>query len=211
MNYLERTLCSPRWQWLNRLVGPYVWSGDERNQWMRVVMNAELEKRIAGLNPSTLKACEISGRKWDRPNLFREYRALDYPEFDICKGPSAEPFDLVIAEQVFEHLLWPYRAGRNVHAMLNPGGHFLVSTPFLVKVHNHPVDCSRWTETGLKHFLAECGFPLEQIVTGSWGNRACVRSNLGRRWTIYQRWRHSLKNEPDFPMVVWALAKKGTS
>ena len=28
------------------------------------------------------------------------------------------------------------------------------------------------------------------------------------RWQIYQSWRHSLKNEPDFPIVVWALARK---
>ncbi len=209
MNYLERTLSSPRWRWLNRLVGPFVWSGHAHNQWMRVVLNRELDRLVAGLNPAALKACEISGRFWDRPNLFREYRALEYPAFDLCDAPHAESFDLVLAEQVFEHLLWPYRAGRNVLAMLNPGGHFLVSTPFLVKVHRYPVDCSRWTETGLKHFLAECGFPLESIVTGSWGNRACVRSNFGPRWTIYQKWRHSLANESDFPIVVWALAKKG--
>ena len=208
MNYFERTLSSPRWRWLNRIVGPLVWSGHAHNQWMRVVLNRELDKLVAGLKPNELKACEISGRYWDRPNYFREYRALEFPEFDVCAGPHAEPFDLVIAEQVFEHLLWPYRAGRNVHAMLAPGGHFLVSVPFLVKVHPYPVDCSRWTELGLKHFLAECGFDLKTIVTGSWGNRACVNSNFGPRWTIYQTWRHSLANEPDFPIVVWALAKK---
>ncbi len=210
MNYLERTLSSPRWQWLNRMVGPFVWSGHSHNQWMRVVLNRELDKLVGGLKPNELKACEISGRYWDRSNYFREYRALEFPEFDICTGPHDEKFDLVIAEQVFEHLLWPYRAGRNVHAMLAPGGHFLVSVPFLVKVHRYPVDCSRWTELGLKHFLAECGFDLENIVTGSWGNRACVKSNFGPRWTIYQKWRHSLANDPDFPIVVWALAKKGT-
>jgi SAM-dependent methyltransferase len=209
MNYLERTLSSPRWQWLNRIVGPFVWSGHAHNQWMRIVLNRELDRLVHELEPSTLKACEISGLFWNRPNLFREYRHLEYPEFDLCAAPHPETFDLVIAEQVFEHLLWPYRAGRNVLAMLNPGGHLLISTPFLVKVHRYPVDCSRWTETGLKHFLAECGFPLEGIVTGSWGNRACVRSNFGRRWTIFQKWRHSLANEPDFPIVVWALAKKG--
>ena len=211
MNYFERTLSSPRWQWLNRIVGPFFWSGHSHNQWLRVVLNRELDKLVAGLKPNEMKACEISGRYWDRPNLFREYKSLEFPAFDICAGPHAESFDLVIAEQVFEHLLWPYRAGRNVHAMLAPGGHFLVSVPFLVKVHRYPVDCSRWTELGLKHFLAECGFDLDCIVTGSWGNRACVNSNFGPRWTIYRKWRHSLANEPDFPIVVWALAKKGAA
>ena len=208
MNYLERTLSSPRWQWLNRLVGPFVWSGEPGNQWLRVVMNRETEKLVAGLNPPTLKALEISGRNWDRPGYFREYLSLEYPAYDVCAAAYPDTFDLVLAEQVFEHLLWPYRAARNVYQMLNSGGHFLISTPFLLKVHNYPIDCSRWTELGLKHFLAECGFPLENIVTASWGNRACVRANFGPRWVIYQKWLHSLRNEPDVPVVVWALARK---
>ncbi len=208
MNYWERTLSSPRWQWLNRIVGPWVWSGHAHNQWMRVVMNRELDRIISELTPSNLKTCEISGRYWERSNFFGSYIVLEYPDFDLCEGPHPETFDLIIAEQVFEHLLWPYRAGRNVHTMLNPGGWFLITTPFLVKHHPYPVDCSRWTELGLKHLLAECGFDLHQIQTGSWGNRACVQSNFGSRWTIYQKWRHSLKNDPEFPIVVWALARK---
>jgi hypothetical protein len=114
---------------------------------------------------------------------------------------------LIIAEQVFEHLLWPYRAGKNVHRMLNQGGYFLITTPFLVRIHSGPTDCSRWTETGIRYFLAECGFSLERIQTGSWGNRACVRANFSQ-WSRYRRLVHSLRNEPSFPVVVWALAQK---
>jgi hypothetical protein len=89
--------------------------------------------------------------------------------------------------------------------MLNPGGYFLVTTPFLVKIHNAPVDCSRWTETGLKYFLAECGFDLDTIQTASWGNRVCVKTNLFRWWE-YRKHFHSLHNG-DF-LVVSALARK---
>jgi hypothetical protein len=38
--------------------------------------------------------------------------------------------DIIIAEQVFEHLLWPYRAVRNVFQMLTPNGALLVTTHF---------------------------------------------------------------------------------
>jgi len=48
---------------------------------------------------------------------------------------------------------------------------------------------------------------LENIVTESWGNRACIKANWPR-WQVYQSWRHSLKNEPEYPIVVWALARK---
>ena len=181
--------------------------GASDEQWARVVMNRETRAMVAGLEPGRLKALEISGNGWGNQMTFREYRSVSYPEFDICESRLAETFDLIIAEQVFEHLLWPYRAGRNVHAMLNPGGHFLITTPFLVKIHDAPADCTRWTETGIRYFLAECGFDLERIRTGSWGNRACVRGNLSR-WWAYRRLIHSLRNEPDFPVEVWALAEK---
>ena len=91
--------------------------------------------------------------------------------------------------------------------MLAPGGYFLLSTPFLIRIHNNPTDCSRWTEVGMKHFLAECGFPLEKVQTGSWGNRSCVVGNF-ETFVPYRSRLHSLRNEPKYPMVIWALAQK---
>jgi hypothetical protein len=82
-----------------------------------------------------------------------------------------------------------------------------VTTPFLLKIHEVPIDCSRWTPLGMRYFLAECGFPFEKVEAYSWGNRSCVKGNFNH-WQIYRRWRHSLANEPDFPVVVWALAQK---
>lgn len=205
--YLRRTMLSPRWQFARAFLEPWLASGGPETQWLRQVMNREVEKLVAGINPSSRSALEISGTRWQREGLFRQYKTVDYPEFDICKDRLDESFDLIIAEQVFEHLLWPYRAGRNVYVMLNAGGRFLVTTPFLVRIHNHPVDCSRWTEIGMRCLLQECGFEEQKIVTGSWGNRACVVGNFDR-WRIYREGRHSLENEPDFPVMVWALATR---
>jgi hypothetical protein len=205
--YFKRLMFSPRWWLARKLFGPFFLSGDPSTQWLRIVLNQKTREIIDGLGPHNLHALEISGTFWNRPGLFKEYVSVDYPEYDVCEQPLERRFDLIIAEQVFEHLLWPYRAGRNVYKMLENGGAFLITTPFLLRIHNHPADCSRWTETGLRYFLAECGFPLERITTGSWGNRACVEANFSH-WRTYQSWRHSLKNEPDFPIVVWALARK---
>lgn len=191
-----------------RVAGPLVVAGDSGNQWLRVVMNRETKQIVDSLNPAKLKALEISGDRWNQAGLFAQYKSVDFPQFDICKDRLEEKFDLIIAEQVFEHLLWPYRAARNVFDMLNPGGYFLITTPFLVRIHPFPTDCTRWSETGMQYFLAECGFPLEQISVASWGNRACVRSHLRRKWVVYRSWQHSLRNEPAYPVVVWALAQK---
>lgn len=174
--------------------------------WCRVIMNQETLKLITALDTKRLDAMEISGSRWAFCP-FRSYKTVSYPEFDICSPPPGISVDVVIAEQVFEHLMWPFRAGKVVHAMLRPEGYLLITTPFLIRNHNDPIDCSRWTETGIKYFLAECGFPLEKIHTGSWGNRKCIISNFNK-WTRYKKWIHSLDNEPDFPMVVWALAQK---
>lgn len=187
---------------------PIIEQRDDASQhWCRIVMNRATRDWVAALDPSRLKALEISGCAWESALPFRSYRAVFFPEYDVCAGPLDETFDLVLAEQVFEHLLWPYRAGRHIHQMLNLGGHLLITTPFLIRVHDYPVDCTRWTELGLKHLLAECGFPMENIRTGSWGNRACVIANF-TQWPNYEPEIHSLENEPDFPLVVWALAQK---
>jgi len=175
--------------------------------WPRVVMNQRIAELVKPLGTTQMAALEIGGVNW-KETRFASYRSVDYPEYDVCAGPLAEAaFDFVVAEQVLEHLLWPYRAVRHVWQMLRPGGYFLVSTPFLIKVHEFPVDCSRWTETGLKHLLAEGGFPLEHFVTGSWGNRACVTTGL-KRVPHWIPWWHSLRNEPKLPVMVWALAHK---
>lgn len=181
-------------------------TGEQKVDWCRVVMNQKLSELLDGLAPAKLKVLEISGNNWERKG-FGSYKALHYPEFDICAGSTAEHYDLIILDQVLEHVLWPFRAVKNLNQMLTPGGYALVATPFLLRLHHEPTDCSRWTELGLKHLLAEGGFPLEKIKTGSWGNRACVVANFNR-WMPYRSRIHSLANEPDFPVVVWALAQK---
>jgi SAM-dependent methyltransferase len=184
------------------------WAGtNPHQQWARVVMDRETKNLIGRLNVRDLSALEISGTKW-RDAGFGTYEAVQYPEYDVCERPYRhEGFDIVVAEQVLEHVLWPYRAVRHIHQSLRPNGYFMVTTPFLIRIHRHPTDCSRWSETGLKHLLAEGGFALDRIVTGSWGNRGCVVSNF-RKWTPFNRYFHSLRNEPDYPVVVWALAQK---
>jgi SAM-dependent methyltransferase len=175
----------------------------------RLVLNQEVANVVAKLPTAQLDALEISGTAWEGAG-FKSYESQRYPDYDVCSGPLARQFDIIIADQVFEHLLWPYRAGRNVHQMLRPGGYFLLATPFLQKVHECPHDCTRWTETGLRYLLAECGFPVERTVTGSWGNRMAAKANLNpNKFPTYSPLLHrNLKNDPLFPVQVWALARK---
>ena len=181
--------------------------GFESVNWTRVVMIRESKKLIEELNPRQLNVLEISGNTW-RTFGFASYRSVDYPQYDICKNVLTERFTLIIAEQVFEHVAHPHLAVNNIYAMLEKGGCFYISVPFMYPVHEAPQDCARWTETGLRHLLTGGGFPEEKIVTQSWGNRGVVQRLLKGGSLTYNRYFHSLRNEPKFPVVVWGVARK---
>src|ERR1044072_9677359 len=83
--------------------------GYEETLWTRKVSDQETRRLISALNPSYLSAFEISGQVW-RDYGFGSYRSVDYPAFDICESVLNEYFDLVIAEHIFEHLLYPHKA-----------------------------------------------------------------------------------------------------
>ncbi len=142
--------------------------GIEHVDRVRATMYRDCKKFIDSIGPENKDVLEISGGRFWNGFDFKSFTKTEYPGFDICEDVLDRKFDLIIADQVFEHLLWPYRAGKNVYEMLRPGGYFIVATPFLVKVHNIPHDCSRWTETGIKYFLAECGFPFLSSVDFRW-------------------------------------------
>lgn len=175
-------------------------------------MNQKIEEFVRSLDWSRIDCLEISGSGSQGRYNFRSYRTAQYPEYDVCDRPlDNAQFDLVIAEQVLEHVLRPDRAVANVYQMLRPGGIFVVSTPFLVKIHEEPLDLHRWTERGMRQLLEVAGFTV--LSTSSWGNRKCLLADMrpGVEWTDYKAGVHSLENEPQFPIVVWAFGKKSNS
>jgi 2-polyprenyl-3-methyl-5-hydroxy-6-metoxy-1,4-benzoquinol methylase len=108
------------------------------DHWIRIVMDQETARLVRGLDVQHSSALEISGAKW-KDFGFARYKSVGYPDYDVCAGVLEEKFDVILAEQVFEHVLWPYRGVRNVFQMLKPNGAFLITTPFLVKIHGFPV------------------------------------------------------------------------
>jgi SAM-dependent methyltransferase len=179
--------------------------GYEETLWTRKVADMEVRRLVQHITPPPSSVLEISGFSWQEFG-FDSYQSADYPAFDICEQTLPEKFDLIIAEHILEHLLHPQRAIKNIHSMLNPGGHLLTVTPFLYKVHPNPNDLTRWTEQGLKELLLAGGFV--SITTGSWGNRSCIKATMRKEYRLFNRYLHSLLNEPDFPVVVWGLAKR---
>jgi hypothetical protein len=175
--------------------------------WQRIVLNQTINAHIASLDPPSRTAAEISGDTHaDKP--WKSYTKLEYPDFDICAPLSDDRrFDVVICEQVLEHVPDPCAAAHNLRALCVPGGHVIVSTPFLVKIHELAIlaleDYWRFTPRGLRTVLERAGLRVEEV--GTWGNRLCVTGNLSR-WAGYRGW-HPMGNEPDVPVQVWAFAR----
>jgi SAM-dependent methyltransferase len=179
----------------------------------RIVMQKTSRAWIRGLNPAALDAVEISG-KWGESFAFRSYRAFRFPAHDPCAGPfrdgDGKPVkaDLILANQVWEHIDRPFAATRNVYRMLRPGGWFWLAVPFHIPYHAVPVDCSRWSARGLANLLAEAGFDPATIRAEQWGNRAAALRNLETPWPPEYRPGDDLTNDPDFPIVAWAMAQR---
>lgn len=179
----------------------------DTRDWQRVVMYEKCDAFIDGLRPPRMDALEISPGHNFQKHAFRSFAKTDYPKFNICEDQLDREFDLIIADQVWEHLKWPYKAARNVYTMLRPGGWFVCTVPFMIRLHYAPIDCSRWSEDGLRYFLAECGWDLKCIQSGSWGNRAYIKAHMDGTWPR-RGILGSLKNEPDWPVAVWAFAQR---
>ena len=161
-----------------------------------------------------MSVAEISGQ-WGKYLNFGTYEQFRYPKYDICKGPfegeddRPRKFDLIIADQVWEHLDRPYAATKNVCKMMKRGSYFYIATPFLIPFHAVPQDNSRWSARGLRNLLVECGFDENAIRTSQWGNRAAALRNLEPVWPPeHDTENDDLSNDPDFPITAWALAQK---
>jgi SAM-dependent methyltransferase len=180
--------------------------GGPDDQWCRIVMNRRIADHIRDLDPARCSAVEISGTSHSG-YAWRQYTSSQYPALDICAPPAELPqYDLVICEQVLEHVRDPWTATRTLHDLCRPGGRAIVSTPFLVKVHPTPDDYWRFTEDGLRRLLEGSGFVVDEV--DSWGSKRAVRGNL-RRFPPMRSWR-SLRNQDEFPLVVWAFAHRTT-
>jgi SAM-dependent methyltransferase len=171
---------------------------------LRVVMNADSRRAFESLDPASLHVAEISGAFWtELPWASRT--ELKFPEFDLCDPPAElpGPFDLVICEQVLEHVRDPLRAVDTLRRLCKRDGHVFVSTPFLVRVHASPADYWRFTPQGMELLLRSQG--LTPLWVRSWGNRRVIVANFDY-WTRPVPWRR-LRNEPNLPAMVWSLAQ----
>ena len=69
--------------------------------------------------------------------------------------------DMVMCNQVFEHVRQPFDAAKSLFHMIRPGGLLLWSAPFLERSHAVPKDFFRYTGDGAREVLQSAGFKVE--------------------------------------------------
>jgi SAM-dependent methyltransferase len=173
-----------------------------REHWCRVEMYRHAVELFRRAAPS-LDVLEFSGTVWGDLLPWASYTPVY--GVDVCYAPVvAEMYDLVILDQVLEHVRAPAEAIANARRLLRPGGQLFVSTPFLIRYHPDPIDLWRWTAPGLAQMLKWQG--LRDVEAWSWGNAQCVRANL-HEWAIVPPGGPG-ENDERFPVTVWAVGTR---
>jgi SAM-dependent methyltransferase len=73
---------------------------------------------------------------------------------------AAHTFDTVLATEVLEHVENVERAASELFRVLTPGGHALITVPYLYPTHEAPYDFRRFTHFGLADLLKRHGFEV---------------------------------------------------
>ena len=72
-------------------------------------------------------------------------------------------FDLVIAQEVLEHINDPRKAVEEIHRVLKQGGYFYLQLPFIIGFHPCPNDYWRFTHQGIQELLEHSKFKMSEL------------------------------------------------
>jgi len=136
--------------------------------------------------------------------------APNWPEVDVqdlARYP-ADGYDVVVIDNVLEHVPQPERAVAEIHRVLRPGGTCICLTPFLIRVHAYPGDYWRFTAEGLRELFKRYG----AVEVEGWGNRFTLATILRHGWLSARNTRRLFKvalwNDPEWPIEYLTLATK---
>jgi SAM-dependent methyltransferase len=96
---------------------------------------------------------EQSGHSHQDENIDVFYDGKTFPFEDAS-------FDNALTNQVFEHVFNPEEFLKEINRVLKPGGHLLITVPFVWDEHEQPYDYARYSSFGLTHVLKINGFEI---------------------------------------------------
>jgi len=173
-----------------------------------------LAKSLQQFNRKGIKAIEFGGSNKKLLDFLPEVDyeiAPNYPEVDIqeLKQYPDNCYDLVLLDQILEHVEDPFKAVEEIRRILKPGGTLVAAVPFLFYIHPTPDDFWRFTESGIRKLCEK----FSGVDVNAWGNRVAMNiiNRYGYPITVRQAKAmlgFSYRNEKNFPMIYWFLAQK---
>jgi SAM-dependent methyltransferase len=73
-------------------------------------------------------------------------------------------FDIVLCSEVMEHVREPEAMLREIRRVLRPGGFLVLTTPFMVPMHEEPHDYFRYTCHGLKYLCTKAELSVKKVI-----------------------------------------------
>jgi len=140
----------------------------------------EIKKYITNFKKgkNNLKFLDVGGREGKNKilyhgcelNILEIYKEVKHPKIiygDICNCPQIqdESYDIVYSTSVFEHIKEPWKAAKECVRVTKTGGINVHLTLFAWRYHAVPVDCFRYTHTGMR-ILFEQSNNMKELLTG---------------------------------------------
>ncbi len=164
-------------------------------------LNTFLKKQAAAL-PGEAVIADIGAGLCPYFPAFREkctaYYAVDYkeslplqhdPKISCIEGTAENiplpdhSADVVISNQVLEHVQSPEKSISEIYRILKPGGVFIGSVPHISPIHLEPWDYRRYTIYGIRQLAEAAGFKTIEIE----GNGGVFQSSallLAMDWVL---------------------------
>src|ERR1043166_4437153 len=101
----------------------------------------------------------------DVPTSLHPQGAVDAYSTALTLPFRAQSFDFVLCTEVLEHVSDPFAAMQEIGRVLKHGAKALVTTPFMYRVHEVPIDFFRYTAFAHRALAARAGLEIVLITT----------------------------------------------
>lgn len=117
---------------------------------------------------------------------------------------AAATVDCALCTEVLEHCPNPLQVLQEVQRVLKPGGHLLITIPFLWPLHEVPHDWARYTPFALRQLLESTGFEVRELRSLGGYDRALAQMlALWVRRRPMNRWARGFSTLMIYP--IWCL------
>lgn len=202
---------------------------DRDVNWLRAPMYASIIKSLKDYEKlkdvvrqmKGLKTLEIGGCEGTLKNVLiksgvQYTLAPSYPEINIEERTpyTDESYDIVICDQVFEHLKKPWQAVKEIHRILKPNGLAICTSVFIYPYHCNGgwKDYYRYSPDGFRALFEDY---FDVLVADGWGSAELVKlaynhSNRGVDGSapIPIQDVFSMKRDATNHIMTWCLARK---